>query len=127
MSPPSFSLEPPCHHYDYAKTNRKHRIEAPIPGGERHVDEVHPIQAGEEGQGDEDGADDGQHLHDLVHLHIEAGEIDLHQAAYRLTQHLALLAEPEGVVAGVTEEVDGGLAQVHMLASDEVAQEVLQG
>ena len=62
------------------------------------MQEIHSVQARQEGKGDEDGTDDGEHLHDLVHLHIEAGEVDFHQAAYRITQHFTLFIEPEGMV-----------------------------
>ena len=69
----------------------------------RHVVEVHSVHADEEGQGDEDRRDDGQHLHHLVHPVGEAREVDLHQADRDLAVGLEHLVDLDGVIVRVAE------------------------
>ena len=44
-----------------------------------HDVEVHAVEAGDEGEGDEDGGDDGEDFHDLVHFVADGGEVEVEQ------------------------------------------------
>ena len=54
----------------------------------RDVVEVHSVDAGDEGQGNEDRGDDRQHLHDLVHPVADAGKVEIHDAGQQVPLRL---------------------------------------
>jgi len=55
--------------------------------------EVHPVNAGDEGQRDEDGRDDGEDLHHLVGRLGEGVEVDVAGAADQVAVGLGEVGE----------------------------------
>jgi hypothetical protein len=48
----------------------------------RHVVKVHPIYSSEEAERDENGGDNGEHLHDVVHAKTDLREVEVMQAMH---------------------------------------------
>jgi len=67
----------------------------------RHIFEIHAVNTGEEGQGYEDGGNDGQDLHHLVHFVAHTGEIDIERAGDGVPECLDSVNNLDGMVVDI--------------------------
>ena len=98
------------------------------PGGlvlrDRHV---HPVDAGQKGQRDEDRADDGQHLHDLVHPVRDHRDMGLGHRRGNLAVGLDEVDDLHAVVVDIAEVGLGNLRQALVAFPLELCDQLAHG
>src|SRR5687768_17356239 len=112
-SKPVLALEP-------EHERRRHRQHGPdddevpvLPAQLRHVVEVHAVDAGDDGEGHEQRADDGQALHRLVETVADRREIRVHRALRHVLVGHRPFHDAVQVVVDVAE-VDGSAGADHL-------------
>ena len=65
--------------------------------------EIHAPHAGEEGEGNKNGRNDGQDAHDFVGPQTDAGEVHFHKARGDITIGLDEVHDLDGVVVTISE------------------------
>lgn len=66
--------------------------------------EIHAVDACDEGERDEDGGDDGEHLHDFVHAVAEGRHVHVVQAENRFAQVFDVVDDLGHVIVHVAQE-----------------------
>jgi hypothetical protein len=92
----------------------------------RHVEgaclrvEIHPVDTGQEGEGDEERRDQGQHPHDLVGPVAQAGVINVHQSRGEITEAFRDVDRLGHMVVAVLQEDPGAFLHEAGLIPEQV-------
>ena len=101
---PALALEVPKHaHCNDEHQNEDGGITPPLLKF-RHVPEVHAVEADDERQGNEDGRDDGEHLHHLIGTVGDAGDVQVGEAGKQIAVRFHCVHSLNGMVAHIAEE-----------------------
>lgn len=126
FSIPLFVFQVYVYRNGYDNHQRPGQQVAVFPAEFGHPLEVHAPDAGHEGQGDEDGGDDGELLHDAVHALVVVRKIEVDEGREQVAAAFEGLQDKLQVVVHVVEEGAVGFVQQQVVVVEELVDLLLQ-